>query len=189
MAMLREPAAAAAAAAAAEAACAIGRTASTCLAAWVPEQLWRVAGWLARVMWGLKPCRTSLQGRAALCSGSSRHLRAPVQLLLEPMRRPLSGLVLCQALQSIDESEKFVLHAQLQAAGVAWRGRAVHSRGPESVGRLAIEGLGGAAWRLGQAEPGAAVLRALLQLKRALGSSRCAAIVSVPAGVQAASAY
>ncbi len=50
------------------------------------------------------------------------------------------------------------------------------------MGRLAVEALGSAAWRLRQQQPAAALLRAVLQLKRLLGASRCAAVVSVSAG-------
>ena len=58
------------------------------------------------------------------------------------------------------------------------------SRGPESVGRLAVEGLGASSWRLGEPEPAAtaAIVRAVMHLKRLVQSSRCAAVVSVPAG-------
>ena len=57
-------------------------------------------------------------------------------------------------------------------------------RGPESVGRIAVEGLGGSSWRLGteQPEASAAAVRAVLQIRRLVQSSRCTAVISVPAG-------
>ncbi|CAL8467548.1 g7086 [Coccomyxa elongata] len=59
------------------------------------------------------------------------------------------------------------------------------SRGPHSIGRLAIEGLACASWQLGMDSQHAMddALRAVLQIKALVRAAKCAACISIPAGV------
>ncbi|BDA42805.1 Elongator complex protein 4 [Coccomyxa sp. Obi] len=59
------------------------------------------------------------------------------------------------------------------------------SRGPESIGRVAIEGLGCTSWQLGMDSQHAMddVLRTVLQIKALVRAAKCAACISIPAGV------
>ncbi len=62
------------------------------------------------------------------------------------------------------------------------------SRGPDSIGRVAIQGLGSPSWQLdGLSEQDAdrAVLQATLRIKALVRSARCAAVVTMPAGAAA----
>lgn len=59
-----------------------------------------------------------------------------------------------------------------------------NGRGPESIGRLAIEGLACPSWQLGMDLQHAMddALRAVLQIKALVRAAKCAACISIPAG-------
>ena len=64
-------------------------------------------------------------------------------------------------------------------------------RGPETIGRLAVEGLGSTSWQLGAEAQAAAdaTLRAVLQIKALVRAAKCAACISVPAGASPSSSF
>ena len=61
---------------------------------------------------------------------------------------------------------------------------AANCRGPASIGRLAIEGLGTAAWRLGVPAPEQSrlLLLASTKIRALLKAAQCSAMITVPAG-------
>ena len=61
---------------------------------------------------------------------------------------------------------------------------AANCRGPASIGRLAIEGLGTAAWRLGVPAPEQSrlLLLASTKIRALLKAALCSAMITVPAG-------
>ena len=70
------------------------------------------------------------------------------------------------------------------AGGAAGQMTAANCRGPASVGRLAIEGLGTAAWRLGVPAPEQSrlLLLASTKIRALLKAAQCSAMITVPAG-------
>ncbi|EIE24544.1 hypothetical protein COCSUDRAFT_40910 [Coccomyxa subellipsoidea C-169] len=96
----------------------------------------------------------------------------------------------CQGYQGSDALERLVTGAReftegLEPAAQPSGVRPSLSRGPETIGRLAVEGLGSTSWQLGAEAQAAAdaTLRAVLQIKALVRAAKCAACISVPAGV------
>ena len=64
-------------------------------------------------------------------------------------------------------------------------------RGPASIGRLAIEGLGTAAWRLGVPAPEQSrlLLLASTKIRALLKAAQCSAMITVPAGATSSNSH
>ncbi|KAK9909878.1 hypothetical protein WJX75_008871 [Coccomyxa subellipsoidea] len=112
--------------------------------------------------------------------------------LTRPMEAPTlqASHLDCQKYQGPNALERLVACARhftesLEPAAQTSGVRPTLSRGPETIGRLAIEGLGCTSWRLGLEAQAAtdATLQAVLQIKALVRAAKCAACISVPAGV------
>lgn len=63
-------------------------------------------------------------------------------------------------------------------------------RGPDAIGRVAIQGLGSPSWQLGSTDEAAAekqILQSMLHIKALVRAAKCAAYVTIPAGANLSS--